>query len=112
MIAGLGCLLDPFGCAADGIAAWFHSIPLIWLLLAAFIAGQAFGAKFGWWGVIATWTAGIALLVMRVRDSGDTPAENVDGPDAAPPHRKRKPKPAKPQPESWIDFVRRGDKAD
>lgn len=110
-MTGLTCLFNPVDCITSNVGAWFHSIPLIWLLLAAFIAGQVFGAKFGWWGVLATWTAGIALIVVRARDSGDTPAENVDGDDAAPPHRKRK-KPAKPQPESWIDFVRRGDRAD
>lgn len=93
LFAGLACAADPFGCAGN----WLDARPWWQLVLVGLLVGQLLGAKFGWIGVLATWTAGIGALILRRNSGDDNTAENVDGPDAAPPHRKRKPdKPAQP----------------
>lgn len=102
-MTGFTCLFNPIDCLTGNVAAWFASIPLAWLLLAALVAGMLLGAWLGKIGVALVLTAGVASLALRrrVSEADGAMAENVDGPDAAPPvwpkKPKPKPKPAKPK---------------
>ena len=49
----LKCLFDPIGCVQTTVAGWWASIPLEWLLGAAFVLGLMVGAALGRWGVAA-----------------------------------------------------------
>jgi hypothetical protein len=98
-------LFNPFGCAVNGFWSWYHGLDPIWFLVAGLIIGMAYGAKYGWWGIAALLTAGIAVLWLRQSRPID-PVENVEGHDADPPHSFNdliKPRPAKPNTRKLTD---------
>ncbi|MDB5531586.1 MAG: hypothetical protein JWR51_4689 [Devosia sp.] len=85
------CLLDPIGCFTEGLSSWFHSIPLLWLLGAAVVAGMILGAILGRWGV----GAAVGVLVAILALSRNKPAEpEVFEHEDPKPIRRVKPRPA------------------
>jgi hypothetical protein len=94
-MSGLTCLFNPLDCATSNVAAWFHSIPLVWLLLIALGLGVLLASVFG------------ILLFWRQRG----PRVLEEG-DMDPPVRPKKPKPSKPVGDDWFSKVRRGEKLD
>lgn len=84
----MNCLFDPIGCFTGGLASWFHSIPLLWLLGAALVAGMILGAILGRWGVGAA--VGVLVAILALSKAKPEPThEHVDGKDADLPVRKR-----------------------
>lgn len=107
-MSGLTCLFNPLDCATSNVAAWFHSIPLVWLLLIALGLGMLLGAWLGKLGV-GVLLASVFGILLFWRQRGPRVLEEGD---MDPPVRPKKPKPSKPVGDDWFSKVRRGEKLD
>lgn len=91
---------DPVGYIGAALSGWLTSLPLDWLLGAAFIAGLLLGAAIGKWGVAALGVAAAVFIAWRSGRGAQQDSENVpvDTPDAvaAPKRRKRRARPVQP----------------
>ena len=108
MNLGFTCLFNPIDCATSSVAAWFHSIPLVWLLLCALVAGLLLGAWLGKIGVGVVQASVVGILLFWRQRGPAVLEEN----DFDPPARPKKPKPSKPIGDDWLSKVRRGEKLD
>lgn len=94
-MTGFTCLFNPIDCLTGNVAAWFASIPLIWLLAAALVAGMLLGAWLGKIGVGVALASVVGILLFW-RQRGPAVLEEGDmDPPARP--KPKKPKPAKPK---------------